>query len=80
MTEMASSGSGSQFLLRREGREDSEGEGWKRVFLTGDVEANVMRSAGRCLRVEAGSLMWRLCVHAGRDREAHTCAGSSSWE
>ena len=54
---MASSGSGSQFLLRREGREDSEGEGRKRVFLTGDVEAKVMRSAGRCPHVEAGSVM-----------------------
>ena len=28
--EMTSSGSGSQFLLRRVGGEDSEGEGWKR--------------------------------------------------
>ena len=57
VTELTSSGSGSQFLLRRGRREDSEGEGRKRGVLMRDVEVQVMMSAGRCPRVVARSVM-----------------------
>ena len=67
VTVMTSSGSGSQFLLRRGRREDSEGEGRKRGVLMRDVEVQVMRSAGRCPRAVAGSVIRRtVCVHAER--------------
>ena len=57
VTEMTSSGSGSQFLLRRVGGEDSEGEGRKRGVWTRDVGVQVMKNAGRCPRVGPGSVM-----------------------
>ena len=60
MTEMTSSGSESQFLLRRGGREGGGREGKTRrvmggrgVFLTPDVEVQVTRNVGRCPRIVA---------------------------
>jgi hypothetical protein len=62
VTEMTSGGSGSRFLLRRGGGEDSEGEGRKRGVLDMRRESTRsarMRTAGRQMALSHG-----VCIHA----------------
>ena len=61
VTEMTSSGSGSQFRCAGVEGKIWRVRGGRGVFWTHDVEVEVMRNAGRCPRVGPGSVM---CVFA----------------
>ena len=60
---MTSSGSGSQFLLRRGGGEDSEGDERKRGVLDARRGGTSDEDRRRYPRVGPGSVVWRICVH-----------------
>ena len=71
---MTSTGSGSQFLLRRGGEEDSEGEGRKRGVLTRDVEVQVMRNAMRCPRSgRSCHVAYKRTSRKSIEKDTHIC-------